>query len=230
MKCAYAFATPYGVSGESGVVLGLRRLERLAEDLARGRLVEADRGVDLRGSPRAAPSPRPRRTRPSAPAAPTRRHERGRGEVVDLVRPGSSRASTSERWSSRSASISSTRSRIGSRFGYARRPPAGRPRDVVALVEQQLGEQRAVLSADPGDQGASSRIGGDDRRVRSTLDRPAPPRPARSARGRGGVLGACVGGPRVARARAATRDGDARDRIRRVDARLRRHRDGARRR
>ena len=66
MKCAYAFATPYGVSGLERRLLGLRRLARLAEDLARGRLVEADRRVDARGSPRASTSRRRRRTRRSA--------------------------------------------------------------------------------------------------------------------------------------------------------------------
>ncbi len=71
MKKEYAFAAPYGVSGMIGRLLRLRCLERLAEDLARRRLVDASARDGRAHRLRAARSPRPRRTRPSAPAAPT---------------------------------------------------------------------------------------------------------------------------------------------------------------
>ena len=48
MKWPYAFATPYGVSGASGVSSVCGTSTRLAEDLARRGLVEADRRVDRR--------------------------------------------------------------------------------------------------------------------------------------------------------------------------------------
>jgi hypothetical protein len=86
MKCAYAFATPYGVSGESGVSSVCGDCERLAEDLARARLVEADRGIDLadrleqRGDADRGELGGEHRLLPRG------RHERDRREVVDLVR------------------------------------------------------------------------------------------------------------------------------------------------
>ena len=67
--------------------LRLRRLARLAEDLARRRLVEADRGIDLPDRlehRRRADGGELRRQDRLVPGA---RHEGGGGEVVDLRRP-----------------------------------------------------------------------------------------------------------------------------------------------
>ena len=156
MKCPYALATPYGVSGRERRRLGLRRLPRLAEDLARRRLVEPDRRIDLadrlehRGHADRGELGRQHRLVPRA------RHERRRGEVEDLGGTRVTEHGASELWSRRSARTSrqpvrDSRKPIGVRLGRA----PDDAEDLVSLLEQQLGEEGAVLAADPCYQRAS---------------------------------------------------------------------------
>ncbi len=152
MKCPYAFATPYGVTGRERRRLGLRHLRRLAEDLARRRLVDADPGVDrahrfeqrrdadsseLRGDDRLLPGDR---------------DERRRREVVDLARcvlgeHGRERVAIEQ---VRLHELDPVAHCFEVRVRVAR-SGADDPDDVVAAVEQLLGEIRAVLACDSGD-------------------------------------------------------------------------------
>ena len=153
MKCPYAFATPYGVTGESGVVLVLRHLGRLAEDLARRRLVHADRRIDgadrleQRGDADGGELGR---------VARARSHDIGTndGDARLYTSRGACSRSTraSAASSSRSACSSSTRSRTPARFSYGVSSCGHDADDLVAALEQELGEVRAVLAADAGDE------------------------------------------------------------------------------
>ena len=87
MKCPYAFATPYGVTGASGVDSRLRHLGGLAEDLARRRLVDADAVVDRADGLEQRRDADRRELRRLDRVLPRARHERRRREVVHLARP-----------------------------------------------------------------------------------------------------------------------------------------------
>ena len=147
------------MSGLGAVVLRLRRLARLAEDLARRRLVEADRGVDLadrlehrRRSDRGELG-RPDRLVPRA------RDERRRGEVVDLGRPGHRQRVDERRVVEqvRLDELDRGPRAAASASAYADASPPDDARDLVALFEQEPGEQRAVLASHAGDERAGRR-------------------------------------------------------------------------
>ncbi len=133
-------------------VLRLRNLLRVAEDLRRRRLVEADSRIDQ--------SDRLEQRRSSDGGElgrlhgllPRGRHEGGRRKVVDLRR-----ASAPQRLSEGGLvqevgllELDSPRDR--GEVLVARRTRSHEPAHGVACVEQQLGEERAVLPADAGDQ------------------------------------------------------------------------------
>ena len=152
--------TPYGLRGWNGVVLGLRGLGDLAVHLARRRLVEA--ALDAR----------PARIASSSRSVPEPVDVGGvlgdveadadvalRAEVVDLVRAGSSRSSwfSEERVGRGRRSGGPSSGRAGpnrwSIRGRVEASSSGAPcRDLVALLEQELGQVRAVLARDPGDE------------------------------------------------------------------------------
>ena len=87
MKCAYAFATPYGVSGDERRLLVLRRLDAARRrsptttpGRSESRIDLADRLEQRRRADRG-------ELRRQHRLLPRHRHERHRREVVDLVRP-----------------------------------------------------------------------------------------------------------------------------------------------
>ena len=184
MKCAYAFATPYGVSGESGVSLVLRRLDGLAEDLRRRRLVEADRRIDLADRLEQRRRADGGELRGQHRLLPRHRHERDGREVVDLVRP-----ERAQRANERELVVHVGLDELEAvahvrEVRVARRAAAHDAENVVAVVEQELGEQRAVLPADAGDERAAFRHRADDRCVTGgARGRSATPRRARAAAG-----------------------------------------------
>ena len=156
--------------------LALRRFDRLAEDLRRRRLVEADRRTDL-----------PDRLEQRRDAdrgelgcqhrlLPRHRHERDRREVVHLVRrAGLQRARQRDPVVEVGLDqLDAIRDRGQVRIRGRRRP--GDTGHLVPLRQQELGEQRAVLAADPGDERAP--------RHRPIIGRcqRGPLRPARAAR------------------------------------------------
>ena len=139
-----------------------------------------------RGPPRAARStPTAANSAVSTGCVPGHRHERRRRRGCRPRAAASRRArGRASRWSSRSAWTSSTRSSTPARFGVGGRRPANDAENLVALLEQELGEQRAVLAADAGDERAP-RSPGRDRYARGHAAHRRPPRgAARPARRR----------------------------------------------
>ena len=153
-----------GRHGARWRLLGLGRLARLAEDLARGRLVEADRRVDFsdrlqhRRHADRRELGRPDRLVPGA------RDEGGGGEVVDLGRPCrlerlDERGAVEEVGPHELDPALERSQRVGVRGRLAADDACHR----IPLFEQERGEKRAVLAADAGDQRAPTADHGSDR-------------------------------------------------------------------
>ena len=137
-------------------LLGLWHLARLAEDLARGRLVEADRVV---GAPQ---SLEHRRDADRSELGgehglpPGHGNERRSGQVVDLVRPPR-RQEIDERELVQHVRLKEL-DRAADRLEVLerrRRRLSDRSLHLVPLGQQELGKQRAVLPGDPDDERAS---------------------------------------------------------------------------
>ena len=135
--------------------LVLRHFAHLAEHLGRRRLVEARRG---RGVPhrlehlRHAQRGELARQRRLVPAG---RHERLRGEVVDLVRLQIAEEPRERKLVEQVSLVEQDLSlQVRDALELLLRGPAHHSVDFVALRKQQLGEVAAVLSGDPGDQRA----------------------------------------------------------------------------
>ena len=134
-------------------LLGLRRLARLAEDLAGGSLVEADPGIDA--ADRLEHRRRPHRGELGGDdrLVPRARHEGRRGEVVHLGRAGCpqrlhQRVVTKKVGGHELDPGDEVAEALGVRLGLA----PYYTRHLVALVEQKPREQGPVLPADSGDQ------------------------------------------------------------------------------
>ena len=141
-----------------GRLLRLRRLARLAEDLARGRLVHADRGIDLSDGLEQRRRTDRRELRRPYGLVPRTRDERGRREVVDLPW-----ADGLERSGERGVveqvglhELDTTRERP-ERLAVLLRRSADDAGHLVPLLEEEPREERPVLPADAGDQCACAR-------------------------------------------------------------------------
>ena len=144
-------------------LLGLRALPDLAEHLRRGRLVEADLAAP-RGARRADPAAHPDRLQHPEHAEaghlagqlgllPGHGHVGDRGQVVDLVRldllhRGDQAALVEQ--------VAADQPDVAEQLADAAHPgvglPADQPPDLITLGQQVLGQIRAVLPGDPGDQ------------------------------------------------------------------------------
>ena len=149
-------------------LLHLRHLARLAEDLARRRLVEADRVVDATDRLEQRRAPDCRELGGDHRLLPRHRHERGRREVVDLLRP-TRREHVHERQLVEHVGLRELEV-VPDRLEVLER---GRDRlshdaeHLVPLGEEELCEERSVLTGDADDECASRRHGS-----RSTLASP----------------------------------------------------------
>ena len=137
-------------------LLVLRRLADLAEHLARRRLVEARLRAGLAhrlehpGDADAGELGRQRRLDPR------HRDERHRGEVVDLVRPAGAHRVDQRALVEQVALVQRDPvAQVLDALEPLGRGAAHHPVHLVALLEQQLGQVRAVLARDPGDQRAA---------------------------------------------------------------------------
>ena len=143
-------------------LLGLRHLLHLAEHLRRGRLVEADRRVDVADRLEHARDADGGELGGQHRLRPRGRHEALRGEVVDLVRlRGAQRLlqrglveQVGLQQLDAARQVRDALERLGARAAHD-------AVDLVALVEQQLGEVRAVLAGDSGDERAAGGHGDD---------------------------------------------------------------------
>jgi hypothetical protein len=133
-------------------LLRLRRFGRVAEDLRRRRLVEADARVDD-----------PDRLEQGGRAdggelgglhrlLPRRGHERGCREVVDLDRARRAKRLGERRLVEEIGLVELDPFLDGVEVLVARCTGPDEARHLIALLEQELGEQRPVLSSDTGDQ------------------------------------------------------------------------------
>ena len=153
MKCAYAFATPYGVTGSSGVdsVCGLPRAARRR---SRWRTPDRTGSTDRPpGSPPASTSRRRLRSRPSrqdAPTTPERRTaQRGCRPPPALLRQAQSSAIPDPAGLPRPARPDPEPRRDSDSGTDPGRTSSG---NRVAALEQKLRQDRTVLPSDAGDQ------------------------------------------------------------------------------
>ena len=137
--------------------LVLRRLAHLAEHLGARRLVEADLGIDQAHRVEHARDAERGELAGERRLQPAGRHERLRRQVVDLGGPHlaqqASPASSGRAGRPGGASTRPRRCAIRSKRLGAR--AAHHAVHLVALLEQQLGQVRAVLAGDAGDQRAA---------------------------------------------------------------------------
>ena len=144
-----------GRDGRERGFLRLRHLAGLAEDLARGGLVEPHLRVDQPDRLEQGSHADRRELRGQDGLLPRHRHERGRGEVEDLVGPARLQC-VHERELVEEVGLDEldpVANNLEVLELFRGRAPDD-AEDLVALAEQQLGEQRAVLARDPRDQRA----------------------------------------------------------------------------
>ena len=142
--------------GREWRVLVLRHLSWLAEDLARGRLVEANLGVDTPDRLEERRTAHRGELRGQHRLTPRHGHERRGCEVVDLVRT-TRRQDIDERQlvehiGLRELELVADRREV---LEPRRHRLADDAEDAVALREEMLGEQRAVLTRDADDECAT---------------------------------------------------------------------------
>ena len=142
--------------GRERRLLVLGHLPRLAEDLARRCLVEADAHVDAPDGLEECSAPDRGELRSEHGLPPRHGHERGRGEVVHLV--GSARrqhVDEGELVEHVGLGEVELRAEGGEVREIRRDRLANDAEDLVALVEQELGQERSVLTGDPDDECAT---------------------------------------------------------------------------
>ena len=137
-------------------LLVLGHLPRLAEDLARRGLVEADARVDAPDGLEERSAPDRGELRREHRLPPRHGHERGRGEVVDLV--GTARGQHVDQ-GELVEHVGLGEVELGAERGEVREMRRDRlahdAEDLVALLEQELGQERPVLPGDPDDECAA---------------------------------------------------------------------------
>ena len=151
---AASFATPYGRARAHRRALVLRRLARVAEDLAGASTTQTRSAGPAPRAPRAASPSRRAIAAASPPGPPTRRARTSarRGGRARRARRRR-RARRSDAGSARSPSTASAvRSRPAASARPASRAGPDHADDLVAVPTQQLGEVGAVLPGDPGDE------------------------------------------------------------------------------
>src|ERR1035437_1676544 len=140
-------------AGMEGRQLGLRDLADLTEHLARGSLVKADRRIYLTNGLQHARDAQAGELARKDGLVPGRRHEAHRGQVVDLR--GLGRLNRREQ---RSLVEHITRDQLYAieqvldAFHRTGAGPASHPDYAIPLLEQDLGQIRAILTSDAGDE------------------------------------------------------------------------------
>src|ERR1035437_1289525 len=140
-------------AGMEGGQLGLRDLADLTEHLARGSLVKADRRIYLTNGLQHARDAQSGELARKDGLVPGRGHEAHRGQVVDLRGLG-----RLNRRDQRSLVEHITLDQLYSveqvldAFHRTRTGPASHPDYAIPLLEQELGQVRAILASDAGDE------------------------------------------------------------------------------
>jgi hypothetical protein len=140
----------------------LRHLARLAEDLRRRRLIEADLRVDVAERLEQRCDSDRGELGGEHRLLPGHRHERDGREVVDLVRTALAQGGDERELVQqvRLDQLDPVANALEVLIGRRRRAPH-RPEDLVATLEEELGEQRPVLPSDAGDERAPGGHGGE---------------------------------------------------------------------
>src|SRR5579871_1666224 len=147
------FSDAVGAARVEGGRLRLRGLADLAEHLGGGSLVEADLRVDEPDCLHHPRHPQPRELARQDRLVPARGHERLRGQIVDLVRRG-----VADRFDERilvqqvCLRQRDALLKMSDTLEALRTGAAHHSHHTIALLQQQLGQVRAVLSGDAGDQ------------------------------------------------------------------------------